>query len=173
MTPANLRQYKGLLLDANLLLLYCVGRHDPFLITRFTQRLSRYTVDDYHLLTRFTALFATLTTTPNVVTEVVNLIDKRSGQYAGVLNQMTTDVAAMHEQYVPTSMVFTEESRYVTTFGLTDVVLYRLAQQSYCVLTDDGALWSFLQGKGCATFNFEELRSAFLQRGPSGRNLRQ
>lgn len=85
-----MRRRDGIVLDTNLLLLYCVGLYDPFVISRFTERLSRYTVDDFRLLIRFTRLFKKIIVTPNVLTEVVNLIDKRNGRYDGLLSTIAT-----------------------------------------------------------------------------------
>jgi len=62
----------GVLVDANLLLLYLVGRWDYRLVPKF-KRTDRYTVSDFILLTRFLAQFAKILTTPNVLTEVSNL----------------------------------------------------------------------------------------------------
>jgi hypothetical protein len=65
---------KGLLIDANLLLLFLVGSYDLRLVGdgKFN-KLSKYTVDDYALLLRLRAVFTTFVTTPHVLTEVSNL----------------------------------------------------------------------------------------------------
>ena len=38
------------LIETNLMLLYCVGRCDPYMIPKFTERLSRYCADGYKTL---------------------------------------------------------------------------------------------------------------------------
>ena len=69
------RQYRtrGVLVDTNLLLLYFVGSADSRHVTRF-KRTRQYTEDDFRILAGFLALFPTLATLPNILTEVSNLI---------------------------------------------------------------------------------------------------
>ncbi len=49
------------------------------------------------------------------------------------------------------------DTRYFRQFGLTDILLYRLSETEYVVLTDDIPLWSFITGKGHAAYNFAEI----------------
>lgn len=153
-------------MDTNLMLLYCVGRCDPYMIPKFTERLSRYSVDDYKLLVQFIALFKKVVTTPNILTETVNLIDKRSGRFDGVLRQFANEIIVFEEIHVPSERIVSQHTRHFLTFGLTDLVLYELAKQSYLVLTDDNATWSLMTGNNGSTVNFEQLRSFLLQKGP-------
>lgn len=156
-------------MDTNLLLLYCVGRCDPYMIPKFTERLSRYDVDDYRLLAQFVTLFKRVVTTPNVLTETVNLIDKRSGRFNNVLQQLATDVIELEELTISSSHIVSQYSRQFLTFGFTDLVLYELAKDSYLVLTDDKAIWSLIAGSGGSTLNFDQLRTLLIQKGPPGR----
>ena len=62
---------KGLLVDANLLLLFLVGTHDLQLVGDGKyNKLSKYTPEDYRLLIRLQAVFKRIVTTPHVLTEV-------------------------------------------------------------------------------------------------------
>lgn len=56
-----------------------------------------------------------------------------------------------------------EDETYVK-FGLSDTVLYHLAQENYLILTVDLPLWAFLQNKGLPAVNFYNLRSDSLLR---------
>lgn len=169
MTIAQLRQQKGLLIDTNLMLLYCVGRYDPYMIPKLTERLSRYSVDDYKLLVQFIELFKKVVTIPNVLTETVNLIDKRSGRFTGVLRQFANDLILFEELYVSTEHVVGQHPRHFLTFGITDLALFELAKQSYLVLTDDSATWSLIAGNDGSALNFDQLRALLLQKGPPGK----
>lgn len=164
MTIDQLRQQAGLVLDTNLLLLYCVGQSDPHMISKFTTRLSRYDVDDYRLLVQFIALFKKLVTTANILTETVNLIDKKSGRYDGVLRQIIIETLGMDELAMSSQILVTKYARQFLTFGLTDLVLCELAQQSYLVLTDDGAISAFIAGNQGTALNFEQLRNLLIQK---------
>lgn len=153
-------------MDTNLMLLYCIGRYDPYMIPRFTERLSRYSVDDYKLLVQFIALFKKVVTTPNILTETVNLIDKRSGRFDSVLRQFANEIVVFEEIYVPSERIVSQHPRYFSTFELTDLVLYELAKQSFLVLTDDNATWSLIAGNNGSPLNFDQLRTLLLQKGP-------
>lgn len=63
---------RGVLVDANILLLFFIGSYDTKLITRF-KRTSRFTVRDYELVGNFLAAFERRITTPHILTEVSNL----------------------------------------------------------------------------------------------------
>jgi hypothetical protein len=65
----------GVLLDANLLLLYQIGRFSETAIGNFPHT-KQYTVDDYRLLAKVVSLFRSVVTTPNILTEVSNLSGK-------------------------------------------------------------------------------------------------
>lgn len=164
MTIDQLRRQAGLVLDTNLLLLYCVGQSDPYMIPKFTTRLSRYDVDDFRLLVQFIALFKKLVTTANILTETVNLIDKKSGRFEGVLRQLITETLSMDELVVSSQVLVNKYTRQFLTFGFTDLALCELAQQSYLVLTDDGAISSFIAGNKGAVLNFDQLRSLLIQK---------
>jgi hypothetical protein len=65
---------KGILIDANLALLYLVGTCDLRLIGDGKyNKLSKYDTEDYHLLLRLKRFFRKAVTTPHVLTEVSNL----------------------------------------------------------------------------------------------------
>ncbi len=165
----QLSRYKGILLDTNLMLLYCTGRSDPNLIPTFTKRLSRYSIEDYNLLIQFIALFKTVATTPNVLTETVNLIDRKSGRFDSVLRQLAVDSADFDEVTVPSSPLLSRYSDRFLKYGLTDLALYELAQRSYLVLTDDNDIRSLIAGSNGSALGFDELRALLIQKGPPGR----
>lgn len=166
MTLAEIRQRKGIILDANLLLLYFVGRHDTSMIGKYTERLSRYTAEDFSILARWVATFNQLIVTPNVLTEVINLIDKRSGRFNQLLRQISTEIELLDEVYFPSKATLTPAKPQFEVFGLTDLGLFALAKTDFVVLTDDKPLWSFIAGQGYAAINFDQLREFLIEKGP-------
>ncbi len=68
---------QGILVDTNLLLLFCVGAHDPNQIEKF-KRTRTYIKDDFELLAHFLAAFDKVITTPNILTEVNSLSNQLS-----------------------------------------------------------------------------------------------
>ncbi len=166
MTLTQIRQRKGIILDTNLLLLYFVGRHDPAMIGKYTERLSRYNADDFVVLARWVATFKQLTVTPNVLTEVINLIDKRSGRFSRLLHQIGIEIEVLDEVYIPSAAVLTGQKPQFQAFGLTDLGLYALAKTDFVIFTDDQPLLLFIAGQGYAAINFDQLRDFQIEKGP-------
>jgi hypothetical protein len=92
---------KGLLVDTNVLVLYVVGNLDLDLIAKH-KRTEKFIAEDYHLLDRFLRQFKTLITTPNVLTEVSNMVAQIGGETETKLRVILGAlVKAFDERYVP------------------------------------------------------------------------
>ena len=76
----NPREYKGIVLDTNLLLLFVVGSYNPELISKF-DRVKSYKIDDFENILIITSKFKTIFTSPNILTELTNLIDNFSKEH--------------------------------------------------------------------------------------------
>ncbi len=72
-----LSQYspKGLLVDTNILLLYFVGQTNQERIQKF-KRTQQFNLDDCELLVSILSKFSKIVTTPNILTEVSNLLNQ-------------------------------------------------------------------------------------------------
>ena len=148
---------KSLFIDTNLLLVLIVGALGPEQIERF-KRTKAYTREDYALLLAFVGGFKRMLTTPNVLTEVSNLLDwlyeplRRKAQVAlGVLT------AQFEEKYVASSEAATDPS--FPLLGLSDVSILRSVGKDVTVLTDDLPLYLRLSAAGIDAINFNHLRS--------------
>ena len=139
-------------------MLYLVGLHDPDRIETF-KRIRIYSVGDFDLLVYIINLFGGFSTTPNILTEVSNFIDRE--QYDGVplITVLRDKVIYREEHYVQSRIILSNEDETFVKFGVSDTVLYHLAQANYLILTVDLPLWAFLQNKGLPTLNFNNLRS--------------
>jgi hypothetical protein len=151
-------QHGVALVDANLLLLYLVGKCDPRIIPRFP-RTQKYTSEDFELLSKLLeTFFRALVTTPNVLTEVSNLATKLSeNERAAFFDQMRHSVATLDETYCP-SRVAVEDRNY-RTFGLTDATILNF-RPDVLVLTDDLPLYQLLSSRGRDVLNFTHIRAA-------------
>ena len=149
---------QGILVDANLLLLYVVGLVETARIERF-KRTATFTVADFELLVRLLEDFDRVITTPSVLTEVSNFLGQlpKGPQRTGLL---------VLRELVQT---FTEEYRRATqicahphfiSFRLTDAGIIEVAADSYLVLTDDLPLYHFMANKEQPVLNFNHLREA-------------
>jgi predicted nucleic acid-binding protein len=147
---------KKLLVDTNILLLYIVGSLSLDRIARH-KRTDTFTAEDYHLLAGLLRRFGGIVLTPNVLTEVSNLLgqtDERTG--AALLAVLGTLVRDSEERYV-------ESVEAVGTLeflrrGLTDASILALPMEELAVLTDDVHLYLALQAKGVEVINFNHLR---------------
>jgi rRNA-processing protein FCF1 len=148
---------KGILVDTNILLLYFVGKVNRERITRF-KRTEQFLAEDFDILLRLLNLFAIKFTTPNILTEVSNLINQLSEpertQCYAILSQ---EVLQFSETYIESSKASFLDS--FVRFGLTDSCIQILAKDNYLVLTDDFKLASHLRSDGVAVINFNHIRS--------------
>lgn len=157
---ALLMKYRGgmALVDANLLLLYLVGKSDPRIIPRF-ERTKKYTIEDFQVLSSyFEDFFGGLLTTPNVLTEVSNLVTKLpENERVAFFDQMRLCVVKLGETYCPSRTAV--EDRNYRTFGLTDATILCFKSDAL-VLTDDFRLYNLLSHRGRDVINFTHIRAA-------------
>lgn len=149
-------QNRGIFIDANLLLLYFIGKHDTDRITKFKNTM-KFTVDEFRLLEAFLDAFKRLVTTPNVLTEVSSL----SGQLAENLrlpfySDFANHISLLEEHYVPSLTASSLE--LFNKFGLTDSGIIQLVKDKFLVLTEDFKLAGYLQNRGIDVINFNHIR---------------
>ncbi len=148
---------KGILIDANLLLLYLVGGHDPRLIGDGKyNKLSKYTREDYGILVRLKTCFALAVTTPHVLTEVSNLTgDLPESTRMACFGTFLETFAAIQELAIPSFEAAQQpEFRFL---GLTDAVL-KMVCDRYLVVSDDLRMIKKLNEAGFDALNFNHLR---------------
>ncbi|GAB2585280.1 PIN domain-containing protein [Spirosoma areae] len=161
MTSITLAKKAGLLLDTNLLVLYVVGYYDPKRITQH-KRTNKYTPEDFDLLLSFMAQFKQFVITPNILTEVNNLLEGGSYQYGPILSILPQLTRNFIEIYEPSYLVMTDQNKVFIKFGLSDTVSCKVAEENYLILTDDLKLCYYLQNNGFDALNFNHLRSGYL-----------
>lgn len=147
---------KGVLIDANILLLLAVGLFDKRVISSF-KHTKKFTPEDFDTLEIFLSNFNVFVTTPNIVTEVGNLsghlAENRKEAYSQVFSNL---IKRLKEFYVVSADV--TEMKEFTKLGITDAGIVRLAEEDLFVLTDDFALSQTLEKKGVSVFNFNHIR---------------
>jgi hypothetical protein len=147
----------GLLLDANLLLLYQVGLFDERAIKTFPHT-KRYTIEDFHLLAKLVGWFTTVVTTPNILTEVSNLSGKLGeSNLLRFQEAFKGTIDVIEEKYCASQQA--TASPAFAKFGLTDAGIASLvSEHRFLVLTDDLRLANWLQSKGFDVLNFNHIR---------------
>jgi hypothetical protein len=148
---------KGVLIDANLALLYLVGSYDLRLIGDGKyNKLSNHSTDDYRLLIRLKKEFKKAVTTPHVLTEVSNLTnDLPEWTKAECLRKFYETFVEIDELTIPS---LDAAQRHEFPFlGLTDSGLAIVSDQ-YLIVTDDARLVKKMNESGLEALNFNHLR---------------
>lgn len=164
-TDILVRKYrsKGVVVDANLLLLYVIGLHDPGLIPRF-KRTQSFTAQDFELLHLLLGEFRRHFTTPSVLTEVSNLSRQMHGEgRLGVAERFEAVIRRTREHFVLSAKLSID--RVFPRLGLTDTAILDEAGHGRLLLTDDLDLYVEAQIRGLDAMNFNHVRSWFWERG--------
>ncbi|GAA4399493.1 PIN domain-containing protein [Nibrella viscosa] len=161
MTVQDLRQMAGVLIDANLLVLYAVGLYDRKRIEQY-KRTRNYAPADFDLLIRFISFFPKAVTTPNILSEASNLLEGTTYQCGPLLSYFPQQIQVLEEVYLPSYQTMVTNQPVFTKFGLSDTVSYELAKRQYLVLTDDLDFCYYLQGNNLPALNFNNLRTNYL-----------
>jgi hypothetical protein len=157
---------KGALIDANLLVLYLVGKTNNRRIRDF-KPCDVFEVEDFDLLERLVGYLGKTITTPHILTEVSNLAKLHGKELASFRQGYRVLVEQMDE--------FHDESRAVVAepafmrLGLTDAAIAMLSRRNLLVLTGDLYLWDLLQRRGVDAVNFNHLRALNWHREPGQR----
>lgn len=148
---------KGLLLDANILLLLLVGTVDRELVQRF-KRTSQFTAEDYDLLVGLLDRFKTLVTTPHILSEVNSLAGQLTDRFKV---EFSSVFARGIESVLDEQNVRSADAARHTLFpaiGLTGAGIAHLVPGRYLVLTDDFELAGRLEALGADVVNFNHIR---------------
>ena len=148
----------GILLDANILILYFVGSLSRDLIQK-SRPTKMFMPEDYDIL------FMTLQhlqikkfiTTPNVMTEVNNLANKLPEKHKlAFLQKFSREIPHFDEFYIPSAEI--AQTPVFKKLGLTDAGIIDLVKDKYLVVTMDFSLWNYLQNLGINAVNFNHIR---------------
>ncbi|MEB3830520.1 PIN domain-containing protein [Phormidium sp. CCY1219] len=147
---------QGVLIDTNILLLWCVGTVNKNRISKFN-RTEQFIPEDYEILLKILEYFDKIVTSPNILTEVNSLVNQiREPERSQCLQILAAGMTNLDEFYIESSTIGRADK--FTTFGLTDCGIIEVARNTYLVLTDDLRLASYLGNIGIATINFNHIR---------------
>jgi len=148
----------GVLVDANMLLVYLVGQLDENLVKYVTPNRA-YTADDFQLVAMMLSQFKTLIVTPSVLAEVSNLSSKLPEGYRDEFRRLLARLlptAAFTERLVELANV--PNGQAFVPFGFTDATIEQISAQGVPVFTDDFNLYQLLAGKNADVFNYNHIR---------------
>lgn len=150
----------GLLIDTNLLVLFCVGTINPKRIETF-KRTRQYTVADFHLLLDIIRHSRSLYTTPHVLSEVSNLTDLKGAERPLARKVLKETISSLLETEL-TSLKASNDPSY-EDHGLVDAAIVATARSQGCtVLTDDLDLYLRLRRDHLECAMFAHLRARML-----------
>jgi hypothetical protein len=126
----------GLLLDSDLLLVYFVGVLDEAQISK-AKGTREYTLADFRLLLQIGNRFDHIVTTPNVITEVSNLVGRLDARFRHTAYQLMRDrfVQVFEETYVSSEDAMKDKA--FEKLGLTDASISVMASRGILVMTND------------------------------------
>lgn len=148
---------RGVLIDANLLLLYFIGSYDRRQITSF-KRTKVFSVEDFLLLGDLLHFFDRVVTTPHILTEVNGLSNQLPGKVRfDYYSTFGRKAAELEEREVAVSVA--AEDAAFRFLGLTDAAIAVAASARVLVLSVDLDLVTHLQNRGIDALNFNHLRT--------------
>ena len=154
---------KKLLVDTNILLLYIVGSLSLDRIARH-KRTDTFTIEDYLLLDALLRQFGGIVVTPNILTEVSNLLGYTDEKTRGSLLILLRSLAWISEEHYVRSLDAVETAEF-SRLGLADASILSCPTEGLTVLTDDLHLYLALQRRGVEVINFNHLREGYWREG--------
>jgi hypothetical protein len=147
---------RGVLVDANMLLLKFVGDCIPEAIESF-RRTRQFTLADYSTLQSLLRPFHRIVTTPHILTEVSNLAGQiDESRRRALFDVFAAGIAELSEESAASAEISAKpEFRWL---GLTDAGIVTIARARLLVLTVDLPLSSYLERQHMAVLNFNHIR---------------
>jgi hypothetical protein len=146
---------KGLLVDANLLVLYLVGKVNRQRILNF-KRTGDFTIEDYDLLVRLIGRFGKLIATPHVLRQVSDLTKLTGFELTAIRRLFKLLVEQIEESYDSSRVLVCDP--LFERFGLTDAAVATVCSRGILVLTADLPLQLALQKRNVDVLNFNHIR---------------
>jgi hypothetical protein len=147
---------KGVLVDANLLVLLIVGLVNPDRIEHF-KRTAVYTSSDFELLVRLiNHLGEPIVSTPHILSQVSDLAKLSGNEFAEGRHILKHLISQMKEHYDPSSLV--TQNQAFDRLGLCDAAIAELSASGVVVLTADLDLHLTVQSVGFDSINFNHVR---------------
>ena len=150
---------RGVLLDANLLVLYVVGSHDRRLIPT-VKATRQFCERDFEFVANLVAFFDRLVTTPHVLTEVNGLSN------TGLPRRHRWDFLRTFQERIGEAVEVYAEAEGLASLpvfrrlGLTDAAIVDLARDGPLTVSTDLDLCVALESRGLDVVNYNHVRFA-------------
>ena len=145
---------KTVVVDTNIFVLLVIGLIDPNLI-KSNKRTSIYTIEDFHFLLKLIGDLGKIRTSPNIWTEIDNLLNKltleNKYKYVHII-KLIADKS--HELYYENNKVI--EFWEFAQIGLTDTVILKMSKNADLLISGDSSLCDIAKSQSIPVFDFKE-----------------
>lgn len=148
---------RGVIVDANLLLLLIIGSSNIDDVARHRRLHPTYNAKDFQILIAFLSSFETVLVTPSTLAELSNLISYSNDDIAiRARFVMRNFVHEFLERYDPSEQVV--EDADFPRLGLADAAQLIAAKTGFLLITTDAHLYVAALQRGYEAVNFDYLR---------------
>ncbi|MDR2028756.1 MAG: hypothetical protein LBP93_04375 [Treponema sp.] len=141
-------------IDTNIFILFLAGQINENRIKNYT-RNSLYTREDYYFLLNVLSNYDRIITSPNILTEVDNILNRITGddKYKYLILVKTIYKQTI-EKYIRTEII--SQNLFFDTLGITDSAILMMAKESELLISGDSSLCDYAKSLNIKTFDFKE-----------------
>jgi len=145
---------REVILDSNIFILFLAGQINENKIEKYT-RNSLYTKKDYYFLLNILADYDKIITSPNIFTEVDNILNRITGEDKyKYLVLVKTIYKQTIEKYIKTETV--AQNWFFDTLGITDSSILMMAKDCELLISGDSSLCDYAKSLNIKIFDFKE-----------------
>jgi hypothetical protein len=145
---------RDVIIDTNIFILFLAGQINENRIRNYT-RNSLYTKEDYYLLINILSTYDRIITSPNIMTEVDNILNRITGEDKyKYLILVKTIYKQTIEKYIQTETV--SQNWYFDELGITDSAILMMAKECELLISGDSSLCDHAKSLNIKTFDFKE-----------------
>jgi rRNA-processing protein FCF1 len=145
---------RDVIIDTNIFILFLAGQINENKIKNYT-RNSLYTKEDYYFLLNILSNYDRIITSPNILTEVDNILNRITGEDKyKYLILVKTIYKQTIEKYIKTETI--SRNWYFDTLGITDSAILMMAKESELLISGDSSLCDHAKSLNIKTFDFKE-----------------
>ncbi|MDR0564201.1 MAG: hypothetical protein LBG78_04610 [Azoarcus sp.] len=145
---------RDVLVDTNVFILFLAGQINENRIEQYS-RNSLYTKEAYYFLLNLLFKFDRIITSPNILTEVDNILNRVSGddkhKYLELVKKIYKQTV---EKYIKT--VDVSQNYFFDTLGVTDSSILMMAQECDLLISGDSTLCGYAISLNINTFDFKK-----------------
>lgn len=155
----NINKYykKGLVVDSELLLVYLIGVYDQSYLLAY-KRTRAYSKTDFIILNGFFENFASIITTPHILTEISHLSDAiQKSRLKEFIKVFIDRINNLQEVFIGKHRIVKHED--FERLGVADTgIMITCDEKKYLMLTKDRLLTDLARKNGVDVINFDEYR---------------